>query len=70
MSSNIQAASVFADKKLNQEFNKQGYVVVQLLSEEGVKQLWDFYLTNPNPFQAGFHTTHFATDKAFKKKVT
>lgn len=44
-------------------------MVVQLLSEEGVKQLWDFYLTNPNPFQAGFHTTHFATDKAFKKKV-
>ena len=63
------AAPFFADKKLNDEFNRYGYVVVKLLSDEGIKQLTDFYVANPNPFQAEFHTTHFATDKAFKKKV-
>ena len=66
---NIQALPVFADKKLNDEFNKYGYVVVKLLAGEEVGQLINFYLSNPNPVKSAFHTTHFATDKDYKQKV-
>src|SRR5690349_12805743 len=61
--------SVFADSELNSAFNKYGYAVTKLLPENAINELKDFYLNNPNPFQGAFHTTHFTTDKAYKKKV-
>lgn len=61
--------AVFADAKLNKAFHEFGYVVTPLLSAVAVEELKNFYANNPNPFGGSFHTTHFATDKAYKKKV-
>ena len=61
--------SVFKDDKLNKEFNKYGYVVIKLLPKDVVRDLYNFYISNPNPAKAEFHATHFSTDKTYKKKV-
>ncbi len=60
-------ASIFKNEEWNSFFNEQGYVVVDFLPAETVKALTAFYNAHPNPFKAEFHTTHFATDKEYKK---
>lgn len=62
-------ATVFKDEKLNAHFNKYGYAVAPVLSASEVEALKVFYLNNPNPFKAEFHTTHFSTDKNYKQSV-
>jgi hypothetical protein len=60
---------VFADNSRSEQFEKYGYVVVDLLTQHAVDALKDFYKANQQPAQSAFHTTHFSTDKDFKKKV-
>jgi hypothetical protein len=60
---------VFKNKKLQQSFLKNGYVVVKLIDHEDCQKLLDFYHQNPNLDKGEFHSTHFSTDRAYKKRV-
>ena len=69
LSNETEPLRIFTDEKLSADFDIYGYVLLDLLPANKVKQLRDYYLANPNPFRAGFHTTHFTTDKDYKEKV-
>lgn len=60
---------VFKDSTIEKSFQKNGYVVLPLLSKSEVKSLLDFYESNPNEGQEGFHATHFSKNRPYKKEV-
>lgn len=61
--------SVFKDSIIEKSFQKDGYVVLPLLSRSEVKTLLDFYDANPNEVNDGFHATHFSKNRPYKKLV-
>lgn len=61
--------SVFRDSAIEKSFQKNGYVVLPLLSKIEVKSLLDFYEANPNDVKEGFHATHFSKNRPYKKIV-
>jgi ectoine hydroxylase-related dioxygenase (phytanoyl-CoA dioxygenase family) len=62
--------AIFEDEELNRKFDKEGYVVIpDLITREVLERLNDFYKANPTPVREAFHATHFASDKAYKKRV-
>jgi hypothetical protein len=60
---------VFKDNIIEKSFQKEGYVVLSLLSRSEVKTLLDFYDANPNEVNDGFHATHFSKNRPYKKLV-
>lgn len=61
---------VLKKEHYNTLFNKQGYVVMEeFLKPAEVTTLLEYYIQNPNPAAAPFHTTHFAENKAYKQGV-
>lgn len=62
--------TVFKDHIINQTFLEQGFhVVKQLLSSEQVKQLTQFYKSNPFSSNRPFVSTNYSSDKAYRRKV-
>ena len=60
---------VFKNKKLQQSFLKNGYIIVKLIDVSSCEQLLDYYHQNPNTDKGKFHSTHFSKDRAYKKAV-
>lgn len=61
--------NIFLDTKLNANFNKFGYVKINLLDSFDVNSLLRFYFENPNNFNQGFHSTHFSKNRDYKRMV-
>lgn len=60
--------AVLNDKKLNDLFNRDGYVIVTLLSSEEIKKMLSFYNQNQPVYRNAF--TSFATDNYdYRKQV-
>jgi hypothetical protein len=60
---------VFKDPTIEKLFQKNGFVVLPLLSKLEVEELLAFYEANPNDVTAGFHATHFSKNRPYKKRV-
>jgi len=60
---------VFTDNKLEDQFNKEGFVIIKLLKEESISSLKSFYTDNQPDNSVNFHSTHFLKDAAYKRKV-
>ena len=63
------SVSVFNDEKLQQQFDKDGYIVVTFLSNEEVARLKNLYAEVSLQIPASFHSTSFSTDDALKQKI-
>ena len=59
---------VFKDPTIEKLFQKNGFVVLPLLSKLEVEELLAFYEANPNDVTAGFHATHFSKNRPYKKE--
>lgn len=60
---------LFKDKKLQQAFDINGYVVVPFLSKEQVNELREFFFKTHPQLPDGFYSSSFNTDEAHKKSV-
>ena len=63
------SVSVFNDKKLQEQFDKDGYIVIPFLSSEEVSRLKILYDEVSPQIPASFHSTSFSTDDALKQKI-
>ena len=63
------SVSVFNDEKLQQQFEKDGYIVVPFLSTEEVARLKNLYEEVSPQIPASFHSTSFNNDDALKQKI-
>lgn len=61
--------SVFNDEELQQQFDKDGYIVVPFLSNEEVSRLKKLYEEVSPQIPASFHSTSFSTDNVLKQKI-
>jgi len=62
--------SVFKDPALQQQFEKQGYILVSSLLDAGdIKMLNDLFAKFREEYKGAFHTSHFSTDVNYKKQV-
>lgn len=61
--------SVFNDEKLQQQFEKDGYIVVPFLSGDEVDRLKKLYEEVSPQIPASFHSTSFSTDNILKQKI-
>jgi len=61
--------SKFRNTELNQHFHQNGYVKIESIPSEILEQLQAFYKAHHPKNIDGFHTTHFSTDKEYKKLV-
>lgn len=59
----------FEDTYQQRLFEKDGYVVVPLLDDAEVAALHQLYESDKDEYAQPFHTTHFSSDAAYKKKV-
>ena len=64
------SVSVFNNEDLQQQFDKDGYIVVPFLSNEEVVRLKNLYADITAQIPASFHSTSFSTDDALKQKIT
>jgi hypothetical protein len=62
--------SVFNDKKLQEKFDKDGYIVVPFLPLEEVARLKNLYEEVSPRIPASFHSTSFSNDDALKRKIS
>lgn len=60
---------IFKNKKLEQSFLKNGFIVVNLIDHSSCQKLLCFYDQNPNTDTGKFHSTHFSKDRVYKKEV-
>jgi ectoine hydroxylase-related dioxygenase (phytanoyl-CoA dioxygenase family) len=60
---------IFRDKKIQQQFELNGYVVVPFLNGTQVQELRDFFLENHPNIPDGFYSSSFNTDAGHKEKV-
>lgn len=61
--------SVFKDPKIEMLFQKNGFVVMPLLTQKEADELLRYYDSNPITNIEGFHATHFSKNRAYKKEV-
>jgi len=62
--------SVFKDPVLQQQFEKQGYILVSsLLNASDIASLNSLFTKFQNECKGAFHTSHFSTDVTYKKQV-
>lgn len=61
--------NVLTDKALNDKLEKNGYVILDFISESTLKELLHCYKEKAPSFENGFHTTHFSKDQAYKQSV-
>jgi ectoine hydroxylase-related dioxygenase (phytanoyl-CoA dioxygenase family) len=63
--------SVFKDKFLQEKFNDQGYLIIDLLSIEQVNRLLEYYnsLEHNVASRQGFHASLFSSDKKYVEKI-
>lgn len=66
----IKRASIFSDSKLQQQFELNGFVVVDLLSKEEAEKLAKAYNSNKFDNPEGFYSTSFSKDEAHKKGLS
>ena len=63
-------SSVFRDPLLQQQFDKQGYVLVSSLINGGdIEELKGLFTKFREECNSNFHTTHFSTNVEYKKQV-
>jgi ectoine hydroxylase-related dioxygenase (phytanoyl-CoA dioxygenase family) len=63
------SVSVFNDEKLQQQFDKNGYIVVPFLSSEEVTRLQNLYEEVSPKIPVSFHSTSFSNDDSLKQKI-
>lgn len=61
--------SFLRDLILQEQLQKQGYAVVPFLEKNEVDEIAAFYKSNLPEQQNAFHTTHFFTDREYKRAV-
>jgi ectoine hydroxylase-related dioxygenase (phytanoyl-CoA dioxygenase family) len=60
--------AIFASTELNFDFQRKGYIVIrELLNKEEIQQLLLTYENFKQEALSPFHTTHFSTNKHYKK---
>lgn len=60
---------VFKEAEKEALFQKNGFIVLPLISKVEAEELLRFYLMNPNKKAKNFHVTHFSEDSNYKKDV-
>jgi ectoine hydroxylase-related dioxygenase (phytanoyl-CoA dioxygenase family) len=60
---------IFKDERLDKKLNRQGYVVLDLLTTHEVSVLKDFFDKHYAVELNGFHSTHFIADRELKQQV-
>jgi len=63
-------ATIFKDPQLQQQFNRDGFVVLPFLDAGEVKALTEFFYTLHPKTPAGFYSSTFSDDMLFKKTIT
>ena len=61
--------NIFRNTEFNNHFQQNGYVQIDSMPSEILEQLQAFYHSHNPQNINGFHTTHFSTDKEYKKRV-
>ena len=64
------SVSVFNNEKLQEQFNKDGYIVVPFLSSDEVSRLKKLYEEVSPQIPASFHSTSFSNDDLLKQKIS
>lgn len=63
--------SIFKDPELQAEFENNGYVVVNFLTDEEVRALADSYRSHDDqPLPMGFSTSNMSMDTTYRRKVS
>lgn len=62
-------ARVFKDEQLQMQLNDEGFVILDFLNGDELKNLTDFYLTKHPEALNGFYTSTFAKDTEYRKEV-
>lgn len=57
---------IFKDEKLQQELDREGYVIIQFYSQEEVKELTDYYYTNTPFKKKGFLPNSSSYDDSYR----
>ena len=60
---------VFHNEALQQAFQENGYVVVDLLDADDIAHLNTLFSSHAEQYGQPFHTSHFSADKAYKQQV-
>jgi ectoine hydroxylase-related dioxygenase (phytanoyl-CoA dioxygenase family) len=60
---------IFRDKKLQQQFELNGYVVIPFLTSAQVEELRGFFFANHPNLPEGFYSSSFNTDAEHKQRV-
>ena len=67
----INPQQLFQDERLQEQFDKQGYVKVSFISQQEVEKLTAlFYQLHPDTTLAGFQSSSYSSDYAYKKKCS
>ena len=64
------SVSVFNNEKLQEQFDKDGYIVVPFLSSEEIARLKKLYEEVSPQIPASFHSTSFSNDDALKQRIS
>jgi len=60
---------IFKNPSLQTSFSEQGYVTMPLLDEADTEKLLQLFNRHSEQYQTPFHTSHFSTDKHYKRQV-
>lgn len=63
-------ARIFNDDKLQQQFDRDGYVVVPLLNQQQVNDLSSLFYNLHNEIPGNFYSTTFNASPEFKQRIT
>ncbi len=62
-------APVFKNPLIQQSFSEPGYITLPLLDETDIEKLLQHFNRHSGQYQTPFHTSHFSTDKHYKREV-
>lgn len=60
---------VFANHKTQKIFSERGWISTPLLEQPQIARLWSLFDKYVSQYRTPFHTTHFSSDKQYKRQV-
>ena len=62
--------SIFKDRKVQQQFDRDGYIVLPFLTNDAISSLKNLYETlHPTGVEQGFYSSTFSMDEAYKDRI-
>ena len=60
---------IFKNKDLENQFHKNGYVIVSFLNKDQIQQIEGVYHKNFSGITTGFYSTLYSNDNSYKAKI-